>query len=271
VSRRAIAAGRGRLRPAVRGAVLGAVRDALRALPAPTRELAVALATRAGEGPVLLPGPPAGPVLVVAPHPDDEVIGPGGALARHVDAGHDVTVLLLTSGGATAAGGRDVTAAREAESRRALAHLGGRIGLRLARLPDGDLAGHREAVVDAIGRHAAGAACVYAPSLLDPHPDHVVAARAVAATELPDDVLVLGYEVWAPGPVTALLDVTDVFARKQAALAEYHVALRTVDYVRSASGLAAYRSVGGMLGGRGFAEGFTALPLGELRGLLAGA
>ena len=39
-------------------------------------------------------------VMVLAPHPDDEVLGCGGALAMHVDAGHHVDVIVLTDGAA---------------------------------------------------------------------------------------------------------------------------------------------------------------------------
>jgi N-acetylglucosamine malate deacetylase 1 len=37
-------------------------------------------------------------VLVIAPHPDDEVLGCGGALARHVSHGDFVVVAILTNG-----------------------------------------------------------------------------------------------------------------------------------------------------------------------------
>ncbi len=252
---------RRRLRRLARGAVT--------ALPPSTRELALALATRSGGAPRVLPGPPDGPVLVLAPHPDDEVIGPGGTLARHLDAGDDVRVVVLTSGGATSGGGADVTMVREEESRRALTHLG-TVAVRFTGLTDGGLGAQHDKLVAAIETAATGVRTVYVPSLLDPHPDHRAAAVALAATALPDDVLVLGYEVWAAGPVDVLVDVTGVFARKQAALAEYVVALQTVDYVRSSSGLAAYRSASGSMGGRGFAEGFTAMTLAEHRTLVAG-
>ncbi len=39
-------------------------------------------------------------VLVVAPHADDETLGMGGAIARHVERGDDVHVALLTGNGA---------------------------------------------------------------------------------------------------------------------------------------------------------------------------
>ena len=234
------------------------------------RELALSLATRADHGPTMLPGPPEGPVLVVAPHPDDEAIGPGGTIARHVDAGHDVTVLVVTSGGATAGGGDDVLAVREEESRRALAHLGvGPDRIVFGGLTDGNLPAERDAVADLISRHADGVASVYVPSLLDPHPDHHAVALAAGLADLAAGIDVYGYEVWAAGPVDVLVDVTAVFGRKQAALGEYDVALETVDYVRSASGLAAYRSATGGLGGRGFAEGFVAMPAVEYAALVA--
>lgn len=38
-------------------------------------------------------------VLVFAPHPDDEILGCGGTMARHVAAGDEVTVCVVTSGG----------------------------------------------------------------------------------------------------------------------------------------------------------------------------
>jgi LmbE family N-acetylglucosaminyl deacetylase len=37
-------------------------------------------------------------ILIVGAHPDDEVLGVGGTIARHVEAGDRVSVLLLTDG-----------------------------------------------------------------------------------------------------------------------------------------------------------------------------
>lgn len=37
-------------------------------------------------------------ILVIAPHPDDEIIGVGGTIKKRVDAGHDVYVCVVTKG-----------------------------------------------------------------------------------------------------------------------------------------------------------------------------
>src|SRR3954462_15357013 len=58
-------------------------------------------------------------LLVLAPHPDDEVIGCGGLVALHLRDGRKVHVVVATDG--AQAGD---AAQREAESRAALATLG---------------------------------------------------------------------------------------------------------------------------------------------------
>ena len=45
-------------------------------------------------------------VLIVAAHPDDEVLGCGGTIARHVAEGDDVNILIVAEG-ATSRGDED--------------------------------------------------------------------------------------------------------------------------------------------------------------------
>ena len=37
-------------------------------------------------------------ILVIAAHPDDEVLGCGGTMSKHVSLGHVVNVIFLTNG-----------------------------------------------------------------------------------------------------------------------------------------------------------------------------
>lgn len=75
-------------------------------------------------------------VLVVAAHPDDEVLGMAGTLARHAGAGDDVTVLWVTDGSSAQYPGRpDLARQKDEESEAALAVLGVRRWIR-AGLPD---------------------------------------------------------------------------------------------------------------------------------------
>ena len=48
--------------------------------------------------PELVELPPGREILVLAPHFDDEAIGPGGTLVKHARAGHRITVAFMTDG-----------------------------------------------------------------------------------------------------------------------------------------------------------------------------
>ena len=94
--------------------------------------------------PLLPRDPLQGPVLVLAAHPDDEVIGAGGMLAFHGARGDAVTVVHATDGAQGDPGKReagDIRDVRRREGKEALR----RLGLEEARhwdLPDGQLPEH---------------------------------------------------------------------------------------------------------------------------------
>ena len=62
-------------------------------------------------------------ILVIAPHPDDEVLGTGGTIAKHVAAGDEVTVCVVTKGCEPLFSSGSVAQVRE-ECRKADAFLG---------------------------------------------------------------------------------------------------------------------------------------------------
>ena len=65
-------------------------------------------------------------ILVVAPHPDDDLIGCGGSMIRHLRNGHPLTVAYMTSGdaGSLRHTKEDLTEIRERETRQAAKILG---------------------------------------------------------------------------------------------------------------------------------------------------
>src|SRR5437762_25173 len=70
-----------------------------------------------------------GPLLVLAPHPDDESLGCGGLIAEACGRGQDVHVVILTDGTGSHPNSRAwprhrLKALREAEAREAVAALG---------------------------------------------------------------------------------------------------------------------------------------------------
>ncbi len=64
-------------------------------------------------------------VLVLAAHPDDEVLGMGGTIAVHADRGDEVRIVVVTDGSSTQyPGDAEIRARKEDEALRAAAELG---------------------------------------------------------------------------------------------------------------------------------------------------
>ena len=125
-------------------------------------------------------------VLVLAPHPDDEVFGCGGALADLASRGATIDVLLVTDGAAGAsdeAGRRAIAARRADESRAALAHLGGgsRARGRPARPRPRRRARRSSSGSSRPGSSQAAPDLVFCPSPVETHPDHRAVAYALLA------------------------------------------------------------------------------------------
>jgi LmbE family N-acetylglucosaminyl deacetylase len=215
--------------------------------------------------PTAFDAPPRGRVLALAPHADDEVIGCGGTLAMHRAQGDRVTVLIAFDG---ALGGDP-----EVRRREALA-AGARLGVRDYRFwnhPEGhepDTASF-SAAADELAwlLRDEPPDIVYAPWIGEHHVDHHVLSRvARAALELAHfDGLALGYEVWTPLVAERVVDVTGMWPRKLAALAEHRSQLAHNDLVHKALGLAAHRSLYLKRGAR-YGEAFAPL---DARGRIA--
>lgn len=190
--------------------------------------------------------PDAKRVLVLAPHPDDEVFGCGGALALHAAAGAAVRTIVLSEGafGLDGAARDRYIVEREAESVAAAAVLG-YPAPEFWRLPDRGIEYAESFIgrlIDAIRTH--GADLVYAPSLSEVHPDHrALAMAAIEAVRRCGNGLRLAmYEVGAPMRPNLLLDISPVFERKREAMRCFVSQLERQRYDEHIAALNRYRT-----------------------------
>jgi LmbE family N-acetylglucosaminyl deacetylase len=134
--------------------------------------------------------------VIVAAHPDDEVLGVGGLISILAAAGARVRLIAVTDGEASHRGHADPAALalrRTAETAAALRALGAGTAevVRLG-LPDGGLAVGEDDLAGVLRRLTAGFGVCLAPWDRDMHPDHEAAGRA-ARRVFPR---VLCYPVW---------------------------------------------------------------------------
>ncbi len=121
-------------------------------------------------------------VLVVAPHPDDEVAGCGGAIILHLRAGDQVTVLHVTDGRRSRSlglGPEGVAHRRKDEARASLQALGVERWEWLG-LPEGDWTDHDLVAVLERLLTEVRPQVIYLPSRVDFHPEHYQVARVTA-------------------------------------------------------------------------------------------
>lgn len=181
-------------------------------------------------------------LLVLAPHPDDEVFGCGGLLALAGCQGAAVHVVVVSDGGV----GGDA-AVREQECRdaaHALGYLAGAPGsLRFWGRPDRGVVPDAELVQRVRSLCVeTGAEWVLAPSPFEVHPDHLAVCQAATQAVAGTAARLLYYEVGQALMANLLVDVTAVMPRKQAAMRAFGSQLAQQDYGDHITALNRYRS-----------------------------
>ncbi|WP_069163419.1 PIG-L deacetylase family protein [Nocardia altamirensis] len=143
-------------------------------------------------------------LIVVAPHPDDEVLGVGGLIALARSNNLPVTIVSVTDGEASHPSSRSHSPARIAElrvqeSRRAARELDVPAPIRLG-IADSKVADYEAEVTEALGDILAhcghtGAWCATSWRR-DGHPDHEATGRAAAAACAGTATRLLEFPVW---------------------------------------------------------------------------
>ncbi len=204
-------------------------------------------------------------ILVIAPHPDDETLGCGGAICHHVRRGDCVSAVFLTSGelGLKHLVREKAWAIREAEARKAagILRLAGTFFLRCS---DWMLSDQKEKAARRLRPvfKQTKPKLVYLPHPQDGHPDHQAALpilRAVLKGTRLSPPALRAYEIWTPLPLyDHVEDITSVMPRKLKALRAHKSQLCEFDYLRAITALNQYR---GILAAKSqYAEVFCHLP-----------
>ncbi len=205
-------------------------------------------------------------ILVIAPHPDDESIGCGGAICLHGRRGDHVGLVFLTSGemGLSHLAAEAARATREAEAKAAAEVLGVE-HLEFLRLPDMGLLAHlnrgARSLREIIARDAPDV--IYLPHPEEVHPDHAAAWPMIRGALGRGEgrggpPRLRAYEVWTPLPwYDRLEDITPVVGQKLGAIRCHRSQIVAIRHDHAARALGRYR---GAMAGCRYAEVFRDLP-----------
>lgn len=216
-------------------------------------------------------------VVVIAAHPDDEVLGCGGTIARLVKEGHDVSVLILGEGAASRHAEKEkamseITLLKE-QTRRSCDIMGVR-GLTMRELPD-----NRFDSVDMLSiikiieeeKDKQKPEIIFTHHSKDLNIDHRITYNAVITACRPygDDTVkaIYSFEVpsstdWSCPPSFApniFFDISGFIDSKISALKAYKGEIRKPPHPRSEEGIINLARYRGASSGLGLAEAFEAV------------
>lgn len=208
-------------------------------------------------------------VLVVAAHPDDEVLGAGGTVAKHVDAGDEVHVLVVTEGASQQYDDPSMVDQKVRESETCAdrlgvkaVHYGDLPDMRLDNVDHVEINTIIEGVIDNISP-----AIVYTHSPTDVNIDHEAVYKSTLVATRPGAGVgrVLAYEVpsstnWSGGDQTfapsVYVDITETLERKIRAFEAYESERRSFPHPRSEEAIRSYARMRGTAAGYEAAEAF---------------
>lgn len=210
-------------------------------------------------------------IIVFAPHPDDDIIGCGGSIAKHVEQGNPVSIVYMTSGdaGSLQYTKKELAAIREKEAS-AAANLLGVEDITFLKNLDGYIEYNKNNLIQVINiiREKQPDA-VYVPHEHDSVQDHLVTHKLVleacnraagpwfqeCKSKSWPVCTILGYEVWTPLQKVAYVeDISDFMDLKIEALKQHKSQLADIKYDEAVKGLNRYRGI--MMGKSSYCECF---------------
>jgi LmbE family N-acetylglucosaminyl deacetylase len=211
--------------------------------------------------------PVSGRVLVIAPHPDDELIGLGGTIKLHVKEKDQVKIVYITDGSSgfpsnyrpTSREKREMADKRELEAREGMDLIGVRdlvfLGYRDSKFTANESAGkYMFQLLQSFKPDI-----IYVPYFFDPNHDHQHTLKLMmqAIDQVKINTKIAMYEVWEPLKANYFVCIDKVVSEKESALKVHKSQMESVNYLYAAMGLSAYRGAINEAGN--YAEAFLIL------------
>jgi LmbE family N-acetylglucosaminyl deacetylase len=186
-------------------------------------------------------------VLVLSPHPDDDIFGCGGTICKFTRKGTKFKIVYMTDGrfGSDSIPPKELIEIRRKEAKGALRVLGCSdfvflenidLGLRC----DQNNIDKLRSILDDFKPKA-----LFIPSFEDFHPDHVTTNRLAARVlnDYENEIDCYSYEVMAPVRPNVFVDITEFMDLKIKAMRQHKTQIDVVDYAEKIIGLNSYRSI----------------------------
>jgi len=203
-------------------------------------------------------------ILILSPHPDDEVIGCAGAIIKCVESQGEVKVMHFTDGSGgfpedfkpTRAERIEMAKKREEEAEKVKDFLA-ISDVVFLKYKDSSLTPTKNLInylTQQIKNYKPDV--IFVPSSLDTNQDHFETARTfyLASKNLPPNTTIMQYDVWSPTFANYYLDIDKEINSKLDAIKIYQSQIQSRDYSKAIEGLNRYR--GTIYGKSKYAEAY---------------
>lgn len=175
---------------------------------------------------------PGSRVLVIAPHQDDEAIGCGGTVIKHIKSGGKAEIAFCTH----------ENAERMRESEKAASAMGVKRS-HFLQFPIRSLDGNkdfRENLRALLNKTRPE--ILFLPFWFDNHPDHRAVSKALMRikSKIDSNIMIYAYSVWSPLTPNCIFDISREWEDKKKAIECYKTQTASRDYVKIAGGINRY-------------------------------
>lgn len=199
-------------------------------------------------------------VLILSPHPDDDIIGCGGTIHKYHQKGTEITSVYMTDGrkGNPGYNEKELVSIRREEARKASTIIG-IDNLIFLDNRDSELSPTSK-VIEKLAKIIKDLKpeAVFLPFLLDNHPDHIATNHIFVQSikDYDDSIACFGYEIWTPlSALNCIVDITDQIEVKRKAMEQFRIQIEQFNIVEAFIGLSRYRGTMHMLSDK-YAEVF---------------